>query len=47
MGNEIAGRGEVLLYNDESGKEYVSVIFAEETFWLSQSGMAELFGCTP
>ena len=47
MRNEIAGRGEVLLYSDESGKEYVSVIFAEETFWLSQSGMAELFGCTP
>ena len=47
MGNEIAGRGEALLYSDESGKEYVSVIFAEETFWLSQSGMAELFGCTP
>ena len=47
MRNEIIGRGEVLLYSDESGKEYVSVIFAEETFWLSQSGMAELFGCTP
>ena len=47
MGNEIAGRGEVLLYSDESGKEYVSVLFAEETFWLSQNGMAELFGCTP
>ena len=47
MGNEIAGRSEVLLYSDESGKEYVSVIFAEETFWLSQSGMAELFDCTP
>ena len=47
MRNEITGRGEVLLYSDESGKEYVSVIFAEETFWLSQSGMAELFGCTP
>ena len=47
MGNEIAGRSEVLLYSDESGKEYITVIFAEETFWLSQSGMAELFGCTP
>ena len=47
MRNEIAGRGEALLYSDESGKEYVSVIFAEETFWLSQSGMAELFDCTP
>ena len=47
MGNEIAGRSEVLLYSDESGKEYITVIFAEETFWLSQSGMAELFDCTP
>lgn len=47
MGNEIANRGEILLYSNGSDKEYVSVIFAEETFWLSQSGMAELFDCTP
>lgn len=46
MGNEIAGRGEVLLYSDESGKEYISVVFKDETFWLSQKAMAELFGCT-
>ena len=43
MGNEIAGRGEVLLYRDESGKEYVSVVFKGETFWLTQKAMAELF----
>ena len=43
MGNEIAGRGEVLLYSDESGKEYVSVVFKDETFWLTQKAMAELF----
>ena len=43
MGNEIAGRGEVLLYSDESGKEYISVVFKDETFWLTQVGMAELF----
>ena len=43
MGNEIAGRGEVLLYSDESGKEYVSVVFRNETFWLTQKAMAELF----
>ena len=47
MGNEIAGRGEVLLYSDESGKEYISVVFKDETFWLTQKAMAELFGCTP
>lgn len=46
MGNEIAGRGEVLLYSDESGKEYISVVFKGETFWLTQKAMAELFGCT-
>ena len=46
MNNEIANRGEVLLYSDESGKEYVSVVFKDETFWLTQSGMAELFACT-
>lgn len=43
MRNEIAGRGEVLLYSDESGKEYISVVFKDETFWLTQKAMAELF----
>ena len=43
MNNEIANRGEVLLYSDESGKEYVSVVFKDETFWLTQKAMAELF----
>ena len=43
MGNEIAGRGEILLYSDESGKEYISVVFKDETFWLTQKAMAELF----
>ena len=47
MENGIANRGKILLYSNGSDKEYVSVIFAEESFWLSQSGMAELFGCTP
>lgn len=46
MENEIASRGEVLLYSDESGKEYISVVFKDETFWLTQKAMAELFGCT-
>ncbi len=43
MGNEIANRGEILLYSDESGKEFVNVVFMDETFWLTQVGMAELF----
>ena len=43
MGNEIINQGEVLLYSDENGKEFVNVVFMDETFWLTQVGMAELF----
>ena len=43
MGNEIIHQGDVLLYSDENGKEFVNVVFMEETFWLTQVGMAELF----
>ena len=46
MNNGIANRGEILLYSDESGKEFVNVIFKDETFWLTQKAMAELFDCT-
>ena len=46
MRNEIAGRGEVLLYSDESGKEYSSVVFKDETFWMKKKAMAELFDCS-
>ncbi len=46
MDNELMKSGEVLLYQNGSDKEYVSVVFQNETFWLTQSGMAELFDCT-
>ena len=36
-------RGEILLYNNDGEKEFVSVVFRDETFWLSQKAMAELF----
>ena len=39
-------RSEILLYSDENGKEFISVVFKDETFWLTQKAMAELFGCT-
>lgn len=47
MENEMMERSEILLYSDENGKEFVSVVFKDETFWLTQKTMAELFGCTP
>ena len=47
MENEMMERSEILLYSDENGKEFVSVVFKDETFWLTQKAMAELFDCTP
>ena len=35
---------DLLLYTDANGKVKVEVIYKEETFWLSQKKMAELFG---
>ena len=32
MEKEIAKQGEVLLYSDDNGKEFVNVIFKDETF---------------
>ena len=40
MGNELANQGEILLYSDESGKEFINVVFKNETFWLTQKAMA-------
>ena len=47
MDNGLVERGEILLYDNGGEKEFVSVVFQDETFWLTQSGMAELFDCTP
>ena len=38
--------GEILLYANETDKVYVDVYFKDETFWMTQSSMAELFGCS-
>lgn len=35
---------EVLLYETEDGNVNISVIFHDETFWLTQKAMSELFG---
>lgn len=39
-------KGEILLYNNGGEKEFVSVIFKDENFWLTQKAMGELFGCS-
>lgn len=37
-------QNEILLYTGVNGKVKIEVIFQDETFWLSQKKMAELFG---
>ena len=39
--------GELLLYNTEDGKTRLECRFENETIWLSQAQMAELFQTTP
>ena len=46
MSNDLIPQGNILLYSGEDGKEYVNVYFYDETFWLTQSSMAELFDCS-
>ena len=43
MEHEMMEHSEILLYSDENGKEFVNVVFMDETFWMTQVGMAELF----
>jgi hypothetical protein len=43
LADDMTKSGEILLYNNGSEKEYVSVVFKDETFWLTQKAMAELF----
>ena len=46
MDNEMIKQGEVLFYSNDNSKEYINVIFKDETFWLTQKAMGELFGCS-
>ena len=46
MENDLMKQGEILLYDNGTDKQFVSVVFKDETFWLTQSGMAELFECS-
>lgn len=44
MNEEMVKGGEILLYQNGAEKEVVNVVFHDENFWLTQKGMAELFG---
>ena len=36
-----------ILYNTPEHSEKVQVVIKEETLWMTQKAMSELFGCTP
>ena len=46
MEKQPSPRGEILLYSSGDAKEFVSVIFKDENFWMTQKAMGELFSCT-
>ena len=46
MSGFLPQHGEILLYDNGGDKQFVGVVFKDDTFWLTQSGMAELFDCT-
>lgn len=43
MANSENNQGEILIYNGDDGDVRVSVVFEDETFWLTQRAMGELF----
>ena len=45
MSDDMIKNGEILLYSYEGSKTYIDVYFEDETFWLTQASMAELFDC--
>ncbi len=40
-------QGQILLYQTEDGRQRIEVHLENETVWLSQKGMVELFQTTP
>ena len=46
MGRTAMQEHEVILYQLEDTNVYVNVLFGEETFWMTQRAMAEVFDCT-
>ena len=40
-------RSDILMYQTEDGKTRIDVLMEDETVWLTQASMAELFQITP
>lgn len=46
-GPNLCKTGEIVLYRTEDGRTRLECRFVEETLWLSQAQMSELFQTTP
>ena len=47
MSNELSNTGRILIYQNEKGDTKVDVYFSEDTIWMTQRTMAELYQTTP
>lgn len=47
MDNELANTGKILIYQNEKGDTKIDVYFTEDTIWMTQRTMAELYQTTP
>jgi hypothetical protein len=47
MSEENFAQGQILLYQTDDGRQRIEVRLEDETVWLSQKAMAELFQTTP
>lgn len=47
MDNELMNTGKILIYQNEKGDTKIDVYFTEETIWMTQRTMAELYQTTP
>lgn len=43
MNNELANTGNILIYQNEKGDTKIDVYFAEDTIWMTQKSMCELY----
>lgn len=43
MNNELANTGKILIYQNEKGDTKIDVYFTEDTIWMTQKSMCELY----
>ena len=43
MNKELANTGKILIYQNEKGDTKVDVYFTEDTIWMTQKSMCELY----